>query len=626
MNQEPLRNPYPGGRPFDTTQSHLYFGRESHSSHVVELLAKRRFVAVVGEAGSGKTSLVRAGVRPMLEGGFLREAGSHWRVADIEPGDDPFGRLAEVLAKSTVLGSSANDHPDGRWVIEAVLRRGTRGLVDAFRQSRQIEPGENLLVIIDAFEQLLEGRKERAADDADAFVQMLIGAARSEDARIYVLLTLRAERLGECSRFGGLPEVFNDNGLYLLPRMTRDQRRAAIEGPLKVAGQAITPRLTQRLLNEVGDGVDALQKLQGALRGAWDNWSRKHAAGEAVDLHHHEAIGAVSDALSRVVPPVVTSAGMRRWPWLLAGAVAAVAVTLPIAWLLRPALCDCAPVGLDAPPATGGAVGSGGSGRAAPLVPASTPAGDGVRLPASEPADAAGQPRLPPESDASAASKPASGVPAPPLRVETAVSGPASGTATPPRPAAGVASEPGPRIVPPPARPASAASGPGSTTRPPPARPATAASEPTARTLPLRAGAGTAASTPGTTTPTSPVRSASATSGPASTRPLPPARPAGTASEPASEATRIPTPDQCQAGKPDSIPQCKAITEPLIAKLKKREKEACWEVPTPDPPPPPTPPSYLVQACKCLTDPLEKQIADLEEMTCWRVSPRPKAR
>ena len=339
----PPPSPFPGPRPFRHDESHLFFGREHQSSDIVKRLEQTRFVAVVGNAGCGKTSLVQAGVRPMLEGGFMASAGSFWRVAVLHPGTDGVVSLAIALADPAVLGGASEHAEERRRLLEAVLRRSSRGLIEVFQQAR-LEPNENLLVIVDDFEELFRAPQKapagKPADDGAAFVSLLLEAARSREAPIYTVVILRPERLGDCALFQSLPEMLSD-GLYLVPRMTRDQRRAAIEGPLKVAGQAITPRLMQRLLNEVGNGVDALQKLQGALRGAWDNWSRNHAPGEAVDLRHLETVGAVADAASRVIPPVTAIAKLRRWPWFLAGAVASVAVTLPIVSWLRPPCPVC---------------------------------------------------------------------------------------------------------------------------------------------------------------------------------------------------------------------------------------------------------------------------------------------
>jgi hypothetical protein len=116
---------------------------------------------------------------------------------------------------------------------------------------------------------------------------------------------MRSDFLGDCAQFQGLPEAIND-GQYLIPRMTRDERRVAIVGPTRVARARMTEPLVNRLLNDVGDNPDQLPILQHALMRTWDEWRSKrpehaaaHAAGPKIDVCCYEAIGGMSDALSR---------------------------------------------------------------------------------------------------------------------------------------------------------------------------------------------------------------------------------------------------------------------------------------------------------------------------------------
>ena len=102
-----VQNPYPGLRPFRVDERHLFFGRERQVDRRVEKLAAHRFPAVVGSSGSGKSSLVNCGLRPALHRGNMAAAGSHWRMAQMRPGNDPIGALARALAEPGVLFDEA---------------------------------------------------------------------------------------------------------------------------------------------------------------------------------------------------------------------------------------------------------------------------------------------------------------------------------------------------------------------------------------------------------------------------------------------------------------------------------------------------------------------------------------
>ena len=271
-------NPFPGLRPFRPDEDYLFFGREGQGDELLRRLRQTRFVAVVGPSGSGKSSLVNAGVLPALHGGFMAGASASWRVAKFRPGSDPIGELARALNQPDVFGA---DDDDGEadaairtMITETTLHRSALGLAEVVRQAR-MPADENLLLVVDQFEELFRFKasadRAEASDDLAAFVKLLLEASRAEAAPIYVVLTMRSDFLGDCAQFRDLPEAIND-GQYLIPRMTRDQRRQAIEGPVAVGGADITPRLVQRLLNDVGDNPDQLPILQHALMRTWDTW------------------------------------------------------------------------------------------------------------------------------------------------------------------------------------------------------------------------------------------------------------------------------------------------------------------------------------------------------------------
>ncbi|HEV2705299.1 MAG TPA: hypothetical protein VGV59_05205 [Pyrinomonadaceae bacterium] len=295
-------NPFPGLRPFEFHESNLYFGRDGQSERMLSKLGARHFVAVVGTSGSGKSSLVRAGLLPALYGGFMTSAGSNWRVALMRPGNDPLGNLARALNHPTVFGSEIEENAQLQTTItEATLRRGSLGLVEAVRQTR-MPSNENLLIVVDQFEELFRfariDESEQYQNEAAAFVKLLLGAINQREAPIFVVITLRSDYLGDCALFWDLPEAVNESQ-FLIPRLTREQRREAITGPVAVCGGEIAPRLVNRLLNDVGDDQDQLPILQHALMRAWDCWRADHRPGEPIDLRHYEAIGGMSEALSR---------------------------------------------------------------------------------------------------------------------------------------------------------------------------------------------------------------------------------------------------------------------------------------------------------------------------------------
>ncbi len=295
----PLVNPYPGLRPFRQTEAHLFFGRSTQTDELLVELGRSRFVAVMGPSGSGKSSLVKAGLIPALHGGFSLRVGSRWRIAVFRPGGNPIHNLALALSDPDVLGPEDSDIQTEAAQIEATLRRSGLGLADVARRSPYVRNGR-LLVIVDQFEELFrfDSTEGRAQPGAAAFVQLLIEATRDPDAPVDVIITMRSDFLGDCSQFRELPEVIN-RGLYLVPRLSRRQLAEAITAPAAVGGGSISPRLVQRLLNDAGADPDVLPVMQHALMRTWDLWTGTAAGLESMDLEHYRATGGLEDALSR---------------------------------------------------------------------------------------------------------------------------------------------------------------------------------------------------------------------------------------------------------------------------------------------------------------------------------------
>jgi WD40 repeat protein/energy-coupling factor transporter ATP-binding protein EcfA2 len=292
-------NPFPGLRTFEPDEDHLFFGREQQTDDLLKKLRTTRFLAILGKSGSGKSSLVRSGLIPTLYGGGMTRAGSRWRVAIMRPGEDPLGNLAAALGMPDALGDVLSDESLTQSFFDTTLRSSQLGLVECIRQSR-IPAKDNVLVLVDQFEELFRYKRSRRVvgrDEAVAFVKLLL-EARGSDVPCYIAITMRSDFVGDCMEFGRLPEVIND-GIYLVPRMTRDELRSAITGPVAVGGGTIAPRLVSRLLNDVGDDPDQLPILQHALMRTWDRWEADHKPGEALDLRHYEAIGMMHSALSR---------------------------------------------------------------------------------------------------------------------------------------------------------------------------------------------------------------------------------------------------------------------------------------------------------------------------------------
>jgi WD40 repeat protein/tetratricopeptide (TPR) repeat protein len=287
-------NPFPGLRPFTQEEDYLFFGREEQTIELLQRLGNNRFVAVVGTSGSGKSSLVRCGLLSQLLGGKMLEAGASWEVAVTHPGGNPLALLTDALLEADLYD---REQEHARENLLATLSRSHFGLVEAVKQA-DLGEGTNFLLVVDQFEEIFRfheaGQMQQEA--ANEFVSLLLEAAAQKEVPIYVVLTMRSDFIGECGQFEGLAEMVN-RGEFLIPRLNREQYKRVIEGPIKVAGGRIAPRLLQRLLNDLGQQADQLPCLQHALMRTWNVWAGNGDTG-ALDLEDYQRVGKMSQALS----------------------------------------------------------------------------------------------------------------------------------------------------------------------------------------------------------------------------------------------------------------------------------------------------------------------------------------
>lgn len=296
-------NPFPGLRPFTLDECHLFFGREGQADEILSKLGENRFVTVMGYSGSGKSSLMYCGLLPVLLGGFMTQTGPNWCAIITRPGNAPLRNLSESIVDFLVSSGriQESDRQIHEAIISSVLKSGPNGLIEVSR-FLQRATDENVFFLVDQFEEIFRFRDNfgtiDAFDESQLYVNLILTAVAQTKVPTYVALTMRSDFIGSCSVFPSLTDLINKSN-YLVPLMTREQKKIVIEGPVAVGGGRITPRLVKRLLLDVGNDQDQLPILQHALMRTWDYWIENREPGEPIDIRHYNAVGRIHEALSQ---------------------------------------------------------------------------------------------------------------------------------------------------------------------------------------------------------------------------------------------------------------------------------------------------------------------------------------
>lgn len=286
--------PYVGLPMFQPDDAERFFGRERLAAELVDRVARQRFVVVVGPSGSGKSSLLRAGLVHRA-----RTSDRYGPVLVMTPGPHPLEKCAAHLAALTGTVPSAV-HTALRADPRCLHRTALQALTDA-------APGSDLVVVVDQFEEvftLCRDLGERAE-----FIAALQTAAEATNSRTRIVLGLRADFYAHCTHTPGLVEALSEAQVLVGP-MSTEELRSVITQPATDVGYRVETALVSRLIADATGRPGALPLVSHALL---ETWRRRR--GTTLTLAGYDAAGGISQSIARTAETVYTALPRDEQDW-----------------------------------------------------------------------------------------------------------------------------------------------------------------------------------------------------------------------------------------------------------------------------------------------------------------------
>ncbi|MEC4896043.1 MAG: caspase family protein [Oscillatoria sp. PMC 1051.18] len=255
--------PYKGLQYFDCNQEDpkYFYGRNQLTDQLLDHLRQNNFLAILGASGSGKSSVLRAGLIHQLQRGQKLAGSQQWEIHLMIPGEKPLESLALALVDPNL---PKLDRAAELSKVEGLLQAGS----DGFRRLIQISDAPSVVLVIDQFEEVFTLCKD--ADERKQFFECVLPAVTALGDKFRLIIAMRADFLGKCveAEYSGLAKKIQKNLVTVTP-MNEEELREAITKPAERVKLQVEPELVDQMVKDVADSPGSLPLLQDSLRELW---------------------------------------------------------------------------------------------------------------------------------------------------------------------------------------------------------------------------------------------------------------------------------------------------------------------------------------------------------------------
>ncbi len=293
--------PYKGLSYFDCTETdaNLFYGRTALTDELLEKVRSGNFLAVLGASGSGKSSVVRAGLLYQLKLGRRLSGSDIWQLKIFRPGINPLQNLALAFVESEL---SDIDRASQLAKAEELIAKGAVGL----GQLITVAQTQRIVLVVDQFEETFTQCQD--ITKRQHFFECVLGALQRDDNKLCLIITMRADFFGKCleQEYGGLAKKIQEHLVTVTP-MNREELETAIIKPAEQMNLAVEPELVSQMIADVEDSPGSLPLLQYTLTELWQQRTE-----ERLTLTMYSKLGGVRGTLQTRATEVYESLSLEE--------------------------------------------------------------------------------------------------------------------------------------------------------------------------------------------------------------------------------------------------------------------------------------------------------------------------
>ena len=294
-------NPFIGLRPYQAEHENDFFGREQEVENLLSVLQKNKIAVLTGDLGSGKTSLIQAGLIPKLLRGFTGQTSNEWSIAFFRPGISPLKNLSHALTENNVLKVDLKSNTSDYSYYNSVFDKfQDHGLIEIFNNS-EINGKRNLLIVIDQLEDLFKYQKffnSSTSDEDNLLMDIIYKTVSTSNISVYFLICIQTPYLTRITAYTKLQELVSKTQ-YAIQSIRYEDIENILKDTFYIQNISFSDDVIEYFRITLNEDMSYLPNFQYLLKKVYNDYVIKNTEIDLVDMTTINALGGIENVLAK---------------------------------------------------------------------------------------------------------------------------------------------------------------------------------------------------------------------------------------------------------------------------------------------------------------------------------------